>query len=422
MEQPSGVSVTSTMIRSMLTYEDALQRILSEVPPPRIAAVTLDQALGLVLAKPVIAACDLPRFDHSAVDGYALCVPQSSEAVEGMASPVTLRLIGQAEAGRPFIGHVQPGEAVRIFTGAQIPQGANAVVMQEHITRNHDTIVMPAWPKPGQHIRRQGEDLCCGTQALPAGACLRPQELALLASLGVRRVPVYRPPTAVLLSTGDELRAPSSRLKAGQIYDSNTVLLHGLVRRLGAHAVPVGCLRDHEEVVSRVIRRHLNADLLLMSGGVSVGEKDVVRQAAARCGVRTILWKVDMKPGMPLFVGRYRRTLVFGLPGNPVAAFVTFEEFVKPVINRLMGRAWHEAYATPATLAKDLVLSQTRRTHFIRVRRVMQDGGLAVEPVNGQGSHQLASLSQADGWIRVESDHGPWRAGTPVLLKTDGRS
>ncbi len=400
--------------------------------------MTLDQALGLVLASPVVARDDLPRFDNSAVDGYALstpsldcardeqsesnhalCVPESSGVGEEMTSPITLRLIGRAEAGRPFVGHVQPGEAVRILTGAQIPQGANAVIMQEHAAQSGETLLANRGPQRGQHIRRAGEDLRCGTTALAAGVTLRPQELALLASLGYRRVSVYQPPTVAFFSTGDELRPPGSRLKAGQIYDSNSVLLYGLVRRVGARAIPVGCVRDHEAAVRHAIGRHINADVLLIAGGISVGDKDVVRQALARCGIRTILWKVDIKPGMPLFVGRYRRTLVFGLPGNPVSVFVTFEEFVKPAIDRLMGRPWHEAYTTPATLAKDLALSQTRRTHFVRVRCLAQEGGVSVEPVNGQGSHQLMTLVQAEGWIRLGSDHGPWQAGTPVLVKTE---
>lgn len=406
----------------MLTYEEALARVLSAVPSSHVVRVPLDQALGLALATPVIARDDLPRFDNSAVDGYALCVPDAAGADEPATASASLRLIGQAEAGRPFAGLVREGEAVRILTGAPVPQGANAVVMQEHVVRVGETITVHRRPVPGQHIRRTGEDLPRGTTALASGTSLRPQELALLASLGHRRVAVYEPPTVAILSTGDELRPPGSRLKTGQIYDSNTVLLHGLVRRMGARAMSVGCVGDREAALARAIRRNLGADLLLISGGVSVGDKDVVRDALVRCGVRTILWQVDIKPGMPVFVGQRRRTLVFGLPGNPVSVFVNFEEFVAPVIARLMGRTWRDAYTTPATLAEDLAVSQTRRTHFIRIRRVGQDEGAGVAPVNGQGSHQLLSLVQADGWVRVESDRGPWRAGTPVLIKTECRA
>ncbi len=395
----------------MLTYEEALRRILSAVPSPRVVSVPLDQALGLVLAKPIVAPLDLPRFDNSAVDGYALCAQDVSDTC-------ALRVIGQSEAGRPFSGMAREGEAVRIFTGAQIPQGAAAVVMQEQVTRRDDTIEAHHWPKPGQHIRRQGEDLRQGVTALSAGTWLRPQELGLLASLGYRRVSVYQPPTVAILSTGDELRLPGSRLKSGQLYESNSVVLQGLVRRLGARPIRLGCVRDTLGAAVRAIRRSLTADLLLISGGVSVGEKDFVRQAAMRCGVQSLLWQVDIKPGMPLFVGRRRRTLVFGLPGNPVSVFVAFEEFVKPVIARLMGRPWHDGYVTPATLANDLTVSPARRTHFVRVRCVRQDSHLSVEPVNGQGAHHLMSLVQAEGWIRLDSTQGPWRAGTPVLVKT----
>ncbi|MBI4354311.1 MAG: molybdopterin molybdotransferase MoeA [Candidatus Omnitrophica bacterium] len=394
----------------MLTYEQALERLVSAIPSPRLTSAPLDQALGLVLAKPIVAPLDLPRFDNSAVDGYALNVSDTSQ----VSDTSTLRVIGQSEAGRPFSGVVREGEAIRIFTGAQVPQGANAVVMQEDVGRSDHTIRAHREVRVGQHIRRQGEDLRQGAEALPAGTRLRPQELGLLASLGYRRVSVYQPPTAAILSTGDELRLPGSRLKSGQLYESNSVVLQGLVRRLGARPIRLGCVRDTLGAAVRAIRRSLTADLLLISGGVSVGEKDFVRQAAMRCGVQSLLWQVDIKPGMPLFVGRRRRTLVFGLPGNPVSVFVTFEEFVKPVIARLMGRPWHDGYVTPATLANDVTVSPTRRTHFVRVRCVRQESHLSVEPVHPAPWGGV----QAEGWIRLDATQGPWRAGTQVLVKT----
>ena len=404
----------------MLTYEQALTRILSTVPSPRVAPFTLDQALGLVLAKPVTSGCDLPRFDQSAVDGYAVHLGDRVGEADGM----TWRLIGRSEAGRPFPGVAREGEAVRILTGAQVPEGANAVVMQEDVAPrvgmdSLEAMVITSQPRLGQHIRRQGEDLREGAVALAAGTRLRPQELALLASLGYRRVPVYQPPTVTILSTGDELRSPGSRLKPGQLYDSNTILLQGLLQRLGVSIIRAWRVKDALQALVLAIHRSLAGDLLLISGGVSVGDKDFVREAAARCGIRPILWQVDIKPGMPLFVGRRRRTLVFGLPGNPVSVLVNFEEFVKPAIFRLMGRSWQDGYVTPATLTKDLAVSQRRRTHFIRVRCLAEDGGIRAEPLNGQGSHQLASLTHAEGWLRMDSADGPWRAGTRVRVKQE---
>lgn len=395
----------------MLSYDEALQRILKETPPPRTALVRLDEALGLVLAQPVIAGCDLPQCDNSAVDGYAL------RASEGVG---TLRVVGQSSAGAPYRGLLRQGEAVRIFTGAVVPRGAEGIVMQEHVEQDGRCIRLERPPAAGRHIRRRGDDVHRGAQVLEAGTPLRPQEIGLLAALGLSRVRVYRRPVVAVICTGDELRQPGAALKPGQIYESNGVLLTALARQAGATVGYRNVIRDALQPLSAAMRRGLAAaDLLLVSGGVSVGEKDFVREAARACGIRERFWKVNIKPGMPLFFGRHQRTVVFGLPGNPVSVFATFEEFVKPAIHHLMGRPWHDGYTTAATLAEALNVSQTRRTHFIRVRCVAQNAHLLVHPLDGQGSHHLHSLVRAHGWIRMTADEAPWPAGTPVLVKRE---
>ena len=399
----------------MLTYEQALKRILDATRSPRMAEVRLRESLGLVLARPMTARCDLPQFDNSAVDGYAIRAA-SSHATNGHAAHGTLRVVGKAEAGRPFGALVRQGEAVRILTGAQVPPGADPVVMQEYAVQRRRRLVIHRRPTTGQNIRRRGEDLRRGTRILKAGTLLRPQEIGLLAALGVAKVLSYPPPTVAILTTGNELRPPGTRLKSGQIYESNGLLLHALVQQTGARVIDLGMARDTVASLIQKIRRGLACDLLVISGGVSVGEKDLVRNAAQRCGIRQLLWQVNIKPGMPLFVGTHRRRLVFGLPGNPVSAFVTFEEFVKPALYRLMGREWRELYREPAVLTENLRVSQTRRTHFIRVR-CSQHNQLVAEPLDGQGSHRLRSLVGADGWIRVISSKSPWSAGTQVLVK-----
>lgn len=394
----------------MLTYEKALKRILNNVPSPRSVAVPLEEALGLVLAQPVVARIDLPRFDNTAVDGYAL--PSSAEGV-------ALRVVGQAAAGAPFQGRVRPGQAVKIFTGGVVPRGTESVVMQEQVKRQGKRLLVQQWPKSGQNIRRRGEDLRRGTRVLEKGVMLRPQEIGLLAALGTRTVTVVPPPTVAILVTGDEVRPPGERLRSGQIYESNGHLLTALLKRAGARPVSLGVSRDTLRLLVPKIRRGITYDLLLISGGVSVGEKDFVRAAAQACGVKELLWRVNIKPGMPLFVGLKDRTLVFGLPGNPVSVYATFEEFVKPALFQLMRRRWRGGYTIPAILTRDLKVSATRRTHFVRVRCSHRNGQVFAEPVEGQGSHQLRSLSQADGWIRVVADQGPWPAGTPVRVKTE---
>ncbi len=397
----------------MLTYERALKRILRVTPRPAASPVALEDALGGVLVRSIVSRVDLPPFDNSAVDGYAVrCGSLRNGAVA-----LVVRLIGRSEAGRPFAGVVKNSEAVRIFTGAPIPRGADAVVMQEHVRARGRALVIEKPPHRGQHIRRQGEDLKAGTQVLKAGTVLRPQELGLLAALGARSVRVVRRPIVAILATGDELRPAGSRLRPGHIYESNSVLLAACVQQLGLRAVRLGVVRDRMRPLLSKIRNGLGADVLLISGGVSVGEKDLVRSALKTCGVKTILWRVSIKPGMPLFCGKRGRTMVFGLPGNPVSVYATFEEFVKPALLQLMGQTWQDGYTTPAVLAKDLAVSSTRRTHFIRVRCAGENGTMRVVPLAGQGSHQLRSLVDADGWIRMNSEQSPWSVGTRVLVK-----
>lgn len=402
----------------MLTYEEALKRILGATPSPRMAVVRLSESLGLVLARPITARCDLPPFDNSAVDGFAVRSQDAPQATNGHGAHAALSVVGKAEAGRPFGALVRQGEAVRILTGAQVPQGADAVVMQEDAIRRNRELVIRHRPTPGQHIRRRGEDLRNGTRILAAGTWLRPQEIGLLAAVGVGKVPVYPRPTVAILTTGDELQRPGRRLKSGHVYESNGPLLQTLVQQAGARTMDLGMGRDTLASLTRTISRGLACDLLVISGGVSVGDKDLVRNAAQRCGIRQLLWRVSIKPGMPLFIGKRRRTLVFGLPGNPVSVFVTFEEFVKPALYRLLGRGWQDPYAESAILAEGLRVSRARRTHFIRVR-CSQQNQLVAEPLDGQGSHRLRSLVEADGWVRVASDDGPWSAGTQVLVKRE---
>jgi len=403
----------------MLTYEDALQRAVQATPSPRVTRVRLVETLHRVLAKTVTARCDLPRFDNAAVDGYALRTADVLAPVDGAPARVAFHVIGTSAAGRPYAGTVRHNEAVRIFTGAQVPNGADAVVMQEHVIRRKGRVCLQRDPKPGQHIRRTGEDIRRGSRVLKGGTRLRPQEIGLLAAVGHDTIPVYQQPTVAILVTGDELKSPGTQLGVGHIYESNSYVLEALVQAAGARATRLGVVNDTLHALTAKLRRGLAYDVLIISGGVSVGEKDFVRQAARRCGVRTVFWRVNIKPGMPLFFGHRGRTLVFGLPGNPVSVFVTFEEFVKPALWKLMGRKWHDGYTTPAMLWQDLQVSPTRRTHFIRVRCTSDTGVCLVEPLNGQGSHQLRSLAQADGWIRVRSDKGPWLAGTVVATKRE---
>jgi len=403
----------------MLTYEEALALVQAQTPRPQVARCRLEEALGLTLARSVAARCDLPRFDNSAVDGYAVAVtqPTTSNRPTDPHAAETFKVVGTSEAGRLFRGRIKSGEAVRILTGAAIPRGADAIIMQEDVTRDHDRVVISRSPTPGQHIRRRCEEMQRGDVALPVGTVLQPSGIGLLAALGHREAPVYRRPAVGILTTGDELRAPGSRLNMGEIYESNGALLAALVRQNGAEDRRLGIVIDKPAPLVAAIRRGLTSDLLLISGGVSVGDRDFVRAACAKCGVREIFWRVNIKPGMPLFFGKRGRTLVFGLPGNPVSVFVTFEAFVKPALHRLMGMAWRDEYVTPAILDGPLHVSTSRRTHFVRVQcQAGENGVIRVRPLGGQGSHHLRSLAEADGWLRVNSDAMP-QVGDIVQIK-----
>lgn len=395
----------------MLTYEEALALVQAQTPRPQVAKCPLAEAQGLVLARSVAARCDLPRFDHSAVDGYAVSLTLLAN---------TFKLVGISEAGRPFRGRIKSGEAVRILTGAAIPRGADAVIMQEQVTREDGRISVSQRPALGQHIRRRREEMQRGDVALPVGAALHPSGIGLLAALGHHEAMVYRRPTVGILTTGDELKAPGSRLAAGEIYESNGALLAALVRQNGAEARRLGIVIDKPAPLAAAIRRGMTSALLLISGGVSVGDRDYVRAACAACGVREIFWRVNIKPGMPLFFGKRGRTLIFGLPGNPVSVFATFEAFVKPALHHLMGMAWRDEYDTPAILDGALHVSTNRRTHFVRVScqtgQTGDRGLIHVRPMGGQGSHHLRSLATADGWLRVNSDAIP-QVGDLVQIK-----
>ena len=397
----------------MLSYERAQALIRRSLPAPRLGQVALEAALGLTSAQAVRAPRALPGFDNAAVDGYAFRVGR-----EGTPGSSTLRLIGCAEAGRPFAGRVRAGEAVRILTGARIPAGADAVVMQEDVAVSGEFVRLPAWPAPGKHIRRLGEDVRRGSLVLRRGTRLRAQELSLLAALGLTQAAVRLPPRVAVLTTGDELRRPGTPLAPGQIYDSNRILLTSLIRQAQAVPRPLERAPDDMEALVCMIRQGLaSSEVLVIAGGVSVGTRDCVRPALARCGVRELFWKVNIKPGMPVFFGRRGRRLVFGLPGNPVSVFVTFEEFVRPVLAALLGQAWPDAYDTPARLAHPVRLSPRRRLHFVRVRQVLERGGRSAVPLQAQGSHHLRSLVEANGWIRLPVTEGPWTAGRVVQVK-----
>jgi molybdopterin molybdotransferase len=395
----------------MISEDEARTQILQAVRTLPSRAVALSQALDCFAARDYFARLPLPAFDNSAMDGYA--VVASSCKKGGL-----LRVIGEQPAGPDRKLRVSGGEAIRIFTGAPVPQGADAIVMQEDVTRHGTDIGVNVEVEPGEFVRRCGCDLAEGQMILARGERIRAVTVALLASQGFTDVIVGSQATAAVISTGDELVESGGELHPGQIYDSNSVLLSALLLRCGVSRTAVEHCRDDRESLGDAIKRGMKNHVLIISGGVSVGEHDLVQKALRELGVKIEIWRVAVKPGKPFLFGCFEREtvdsagetpagppgrmpvlhkcFVFGLPGNPVSAFVTFLQFVRPAILRMMGAANLDLPQVPAKLAVDLT-NDGDRPHYIRGR--LEDGKFT--PTGRQESHALFGLSQANALLRV---------------------
>ena len=380
----------------MLTYQEALRKILEHSFSLKIHSLPLREGLGQVAGKDLFAPGPFPSFDNSAVDGYAV----SGEFARKSGENFKLEIQGEVPAGESFQGVLKPGHAVRVFTGAPVPRGTYAVVMQEDVERMNGSVRLRRGPNAGDHIRFCGEDFHRGRVLIRKGQSLTPAHLALLAAVGYEKVPVYPSPQVTILSTGSELLKKREKPKLGKIHDSNTILLEALVKEGGGLPILSPTAKDDPGEIRSRVQQGFKSDLLILSGGVSVGKYDFVKEVLKKEGVKEIFWKVAIKPGKPLFFGKKGRTLVFGLPGNPVSAFVTFEEFVKPYLLKMRGSSFPEESMIQGRLTKPF--QNGSRFHFVRVRCVPKRKGYAVTPLEGQGSHMIGSLALADGLLRVE--------------------
>lgn len=396
------------------TLDEALARISAEISPVEgFEAVALRDGLGRVLYAPIQSTVDVPAHTNSAMDGYALAGAQLP--MEGTRS---FRVIGTSWAGRPFHGTAGEGECVRIMTGATVPAGTDTVIMQEKVQRTGDDAVIGAGHKPGQNVRFAGEDLKAGEVAMDPGVVLRPAHLGMIASLGISEVRVRRRPRVAFFSTGDELASIGETLGPGQIYDSNRYTLYGMLRRLGVEVIDLGVVRDRREDLEQAfLAAAAQADVVVTSGGVSVGEADFVTETLDKIG-EVGFWTVAIKPGRPIAFGRVAGALFFGLPGNPVSVMVTFYQLVQPALRILAGLDVPDAaLRVTATLESRLKKKPGRREFQRGVLAVTAEGRYTVAPAGRQGSGILRSMARANCFIVLPEDCGNVEAGAEVLVQ-----
>lgn len=396
------------------TVDEALARILSGISSvDGYERVATRDALDRVLDEAIRSTVDVPAHTNSAMDGYALAaahLPASGER--------GFQVIGTALAGRPFEGTAGEGECVRIMTGAPLPAGADTVVMQEKVRCEGDQAYISGGERPGQNVRPAGEDLKAGDIALEPGQQLSPSHLGLIASLGISEVRVKRRPRVAFFSTGDELASIGQPLGPGQIYDSNRYTLFGMLRRLNVEILDLGVVRDdREDLEQALLVAAAQADVIISSGGVSVGEADFVTETLERLG-QVEFWTVAIKPGRPITFGRIEHALLFGLPGNPVSAMVTFYQLVQPALRRLTGLAEMEPPVLITAICESRIKKKPGRREFQRgVFRQDADGGYRVSTTGHQGSGVLRSMVSANCFIVLAEDCGTLEPGTEVQVQ-----
>jgi molybdopterin molybdotransferase len=388
----------------LLTIEEAQRLILERVRPLRAEGVNLEAADGRVLAEAARAVVDLPPFPSSAMDGFAL---KSADTPGHL--PVAFRIA----AGSPARHPLGRGEAMGIATGGVVPEGADAVIPFEYVVERDNAIQVESPVPPGANVRPRGSDASAGDVVLDAGARLGPAQLGALAAAGVVEVVCTASPRATVLTTGTELRVPGEPLGPGEIYEANGLILAAQLKSAGAVAERLAAVADDEDAHRAALERGLEADLLVTSGGVSVGPHDLVRRIESELGVEEVFWRVAVKPGKPVSFGLRGSTLVFGLPGNPVSSLVGFELFVRPAVLALQGLADPLPRFEPGRLAA-AVKRNAGRDQLVRARAGPGDDGTVLQPLAGQESHMIVRAAAADALVLVPRGEGELAAGAAV--------
>ena len=390
----------------LLTIDEAQRLILERVRRLPSEKVPLEDAHGRVLAERALAAVDLPPFPSSAMDGFAL---------RSQDTPGELPIVHRIAAGRPAPRELRPGEAMGIATGGVVPDGADAVIPVEYVVERDNEVGVSEPVAPGANVRARGGDVRVGAPVVPAGTRLAPAQLGALAAAGVEQVVCSARPRAAVLATGSELRPPGEPLGPGEVYEANGLILAAQLRSAGAVVERPPAVPDDEGAHREAVGRGLDSDVLVTSGGVSVGPHDLVRRIESELGVEEVFWRVAVKPGKPISFGVRGSTLVFGLPGNPVSSLVGFELFVRPAVLALQGHAAPLPRFEPGRLAA-AARRNPQRDQLVRarVRAVDGNGPVELEPLAGQESHMIVRAAEADALVLLPRGEGELSAGTPV--------
>ncbi len=400
---------------SLIKVDEAREIILSRIQYMGAEKIPLTETLGRVLCEDIIARRNNPPMDNSAMDGYALIAEDVKTA--SPENPVPLQVVGEVAAGYTAQGEsLKSGQALRIMTGAPIPPGANAVIMQEDTERDGDRLLVKDMAEVDENIREAGEDVKVGEVVVPKGTLIRPAHIGMMATVGRSQIFVGRRPTVAVLSTGDEILDLDDQPEGPCIYNSNGYMLSAQIRSAGGVPHYLGIARDTEEDLMEKFQWALQCDLIVSSGGVSVGDYDLVKSSLKKIGQEMLFWKVAMKPGKPLAFGQIGDTPIFGLPGNPVSSFVSFEQFARPAIRKMTGRADLLNASVQAKLTHS-VTKKAGRQHFLSARTVWENDGYIVTPEGAQGSGILKSAAHANSLMVFPLEATELAVGAQVTVQ-----
>ena len=399
---------------SMIPVQEALDKILSKIQFKGVEKIPLDQALGRVMAEDVVSRINNPPLDNSAMDGYALIAGDIQSATPE--NPVKLEMVEEIAAGYTAKGTLKPGQTMRIMTGAPIPPGADAVLMQEDTQKDGDSILCLDRADVEENIRRAGEDIKIGESVLKKGTTLSPAHIGMLAVIGRSQIAVSQRPTVSILSTGDEILELDESPQGPQIFNSNGHMLAAQIKSAGGIPIYLGIAKDTEKDLMEKFEWALKADIVVSSGGVSVGDYDLVKSTLQKMGQDMLFWKVAMKPGKPLAFGRIGKTPIFGLPGNPVSSFVSFEQFVRPSLRKVLGCSDLSHKTVQAKLTRTIT-KKPGRLHFLSSIVSWADGEYTVTPAGEQGSGILKSAANANGLLIFPLEAEEIKQGQEVAVQ-----